>query len=329
MRAPGIDVVVPSYRRPVALIACLDALAVQVLPPTRVLVVARPDDTPTWEAARAAATRHGEVLPLEVVPVEEAGLVAALRAGTAATSASRVAFTDDDAVPHPEWLAALGGLLDEPGVGGAGGRDLVPGELGPGRRTVGTLAPWGRYTGDHHLGRGPARDVHVVKGVNMAYRADALALPRSGVLAGQGAEIHSEELICAWARARGWRIRYDPAITVDHRVRADESVGAPDDMRGRESYWRAGAHNRMVGTIATDPDRAAVHVAYGVLVGSRESPGVARALVALARRERHVLQRVRASLGGQTEAVRALFDHDVDDLMVSCAELRREHTRTR
>jgi len=322
MRAPGIDVVVPSYRRPLALGDCLDALAHQTLAPARVFVVARPDDLPTHEAVRAAQVRHREALRVEVVAVHEPGLVAALRAGTAATTAARVAFTDDDAAAHTHWLAGLEALLDEPGVGAAGGRDLVPGELEPGRRTVGVLAPWGRYTGDHHLGRGPARDVHVVKGVNMAYRVEALALPRPGSLAGHGAEIHSEELMCAWARSRGWRVRYDPAVTVDHRLRNDESVGKPGDTRGRESHWRDGAHNRMLGTIATDPDRGPVHVAYGFLVGSREAPGAGRALVAIARREHRVLERVRASFAGQAAATREIRHRTIDDFMITCDELR-------
>jgi hypothetical protein len=320
MRRPGIDIVVPSFRRPVALGQCLAGLAGQEQPPDRVVVVARTDDTPTWDAARAAPPD----LPVEIAPVDAPGLVNALVAGVAATRSPRVAFTDDDAVPHPGWLAGLHALLDEPGVGAAGGRDLVPGQTEPGRRNVGTLARWGRFTGDHHLGRGPARDVHVVKGVNMAYRSEALAVPRPGVLHGRGTQMHTEELMCAWARARGWRVLYDPAITVDHRVLGDEKLtggGAAADPSDNQKAWSAGAHNRMLGTIASDRDRAAVHVAYGLLVGSREAPGVGRTLWALARAEHQVLRRTRASFAGQWEAV-----HDarfLDDAMLPCTTLRR------
>lgn len=319
MRRAGVDVVVPSFRRPVALGQCLAGLAAQERAPDRIVVAARTDDTATWDVVADASRR----LPVVVAPVEVPGFVPALTAGVAATHHPHVAFTDDDAIPHPQWLAGLTALLDEPGVGVAGGRDLVPGELEPGRHNVGTLARWGRYSGDHHLGRGPARDVHVVKGVNMAFRAEALALPRPDALAGVGTQMHTEELMCAWARARGWRVRYDPAITVDHRVLRDESLaGAPDPRRNLEGRT-AGAHNRMLGTIATDPDRAAVHVAYGLLVGCREAPGVARALWALARGEVEVLQHTRASFAGTWSAARA--DFSLDDAMRSCESLREEH----
>lgn len=317
MRRAGIDVVVPSHRRPVALRRCLAGLAAQDRAPDHVVVVARDDDAPTLDVI-ADATRD---LPVVAIAVSPSGLLPALAAGVGATTQPRVAFTDDDAVPHPTWLASLTSLLDEPGVGVAGGRDLVPGELEPGRRNVGTLARWGRFTGDHHLGRGPARDVHVVKGVNMAFRAEALAVPRPEVLQGGGTAVHNEQLMCAWARARGWRVRYDPSVTVDHRTLPDEALGGEPDPRASATGQVAAAHNRMLSTIAADPDHAAVHVAYAFLVGCREAPGVARAVWALAHGDVDVARRVRPAFAGAWSAVRDV--HVLDDAMLPCLELRR------
>jgi glycosyltransferase involved in cell wall biosynthesis len=318
MAAPGFDVVVPSFRRPKALGACLEGLSGQELRPTRVLVVARVDDLATVDVARSA---HD--LPVTVVPVTEPGFLCALTAGVAASTAERVAFTDDDAVPHPGWLAGLAARLDEPGVGGAGGRDLVPDQGERRQRTVGVLTRWGRFHGAHHLGQGPERDVHVLKGVNMAYRAEALALPRPGTLLGRGMQFHSEELVGAWARARGWRLVYDPAITVEHRTGpTDEDLNGrsgPDRAELRNS-WFDRAHNRLLGTIASDPDRAAFHVGYGLLVGCREAPGLFRAAIAFVRNERDVTERLGPSLAGQWRAAR---DGDcLADAMVSCVALR-------
>jgi glycosyltransferase involved in cell wall biosynthesis len=319
MRRPGIDIVVPSFRRPVALGHCLEGLATQEHPPDRVIVVARPDDTPTWDAARAAPPD----LPVEIAPVDAPGLVNALVAGVAATRSPRVAFTDDDAVPHPGWLAGLHALLDEPGVGAAGGRDLVPGQTEPGRRNVGTLARWGRLTGDHHLGRGPAREVHVLKGVNMAYRSEALAVPRPGVLHGKGTQMHTEELMCAWARAHGWRVMYDPAITVDHRLRDDESLSnAPVlDAAAEQERYAAVAYNRMLGTLATDRSRALIHIGYALGVGCREVPGVGRSAWALVRREHSICSRTMASLSGTWAAAQNV--RELDHMMMPCEDLRR------
>jgi hypothetical protein len=158
--------------------------------------------------------------------------------------------------------------------------------------------------------------VHVVKGVNMAFREEALAVPRPGVLQGVGTQMHSEELMCAWARARGWRVRYDPAITVDHRVLRDEALAGAADPRHDVAGRIAGAHNRMLGTIASDPDRAAVHVAYAFLVGCREAPGVARSLWALAHGDLEVVRSTRAAFAGEWTAVRAA--RALDDAMVPC-----------
>jgi hypothetical protein len=317
MRRAGVDVVVPSHRRPVALEQCLAGLAAQEHRPDRVVVVARADDTQTWDVATGAA----QDLPVVVATVEEPGVVAALAAGVAATVHPRVAFTDDDAVPLPRWLAGLVALLDEPGVGVAGGRDLVPGELEPCRRNVGTLASWGRFTGDHHLGDGPARDVHVVKGVNMAFREDALAVPRAGVLVGAGAQPHYEKLMCAWARSRGWRVRYDPAVVVDHRVVRDESLDRGPDPRTGHFGRVANAHNAMLGALATDPDHGAMHVAYGFLAGSRETPGVARSVWALANGQIDVARRLGATFIGLCRALGAV--RPLDEVMIACvSELR-------
>ena len=319
MPGPDFDVIVPSFRRPRSLAACLAGLARQQERPRGVLVVARVDDTTTAEVARAAAD-----IPVTVVPVAEPGFLHTLHAGVAATTASSVAFTDDDAVAPPDWLAALGRMLAEPGVGGAGGRDLVPDQGERRQRTVGVLRPWGRYHGAHHLGQGPPRDVHVLKGVNMAYRADALALPRPGALRGSGMQYHTEELIGAWARARGWRLRYDPAVTVEHRIDLadEERAGMPaPDPRSVRAAWFDGAYNRTVGTIATDPDHATIHTGYGLLVGAREAPGLVHAGVAAFRGEGDVVRRLGPSLSAQWSALR--HTGDGRDLMVSCSTLRR------
>ncbi|MFI5053493.1 MAG: glycosyltransferase family 2 protein, partial [Acidimicrobiia bacterium] len=206
LQETAIDVVVPSYQRPEDLARCLRGLAEQEHPAATVIVVAPDDDEATWQAARAA-----DGLTVRIVGVDAPDFVVQLAAGVAASTAGMVAFTDDDAVPHPDWLAGLVRLLGKPGVGVAGGRDLIPGQLGPRRRAVGRLAWWGRVSGNHHLGEGPARPVHVLKGVNIAYRADALALPRPGFLRGRGMQINQEFVSCAWAAARGWQVVYDPS----------------------------------------------------------------------------------------------------------------------
>jgi hypothetical protein len=134
--------------------------------------------------------------------------------------------------------------------------------------------------------------------------------------------MHTEELICSWARARGWRIVYDPEIPVDHHVVAGGASGGParPERHARRVAWFDRAHNRMLGTIATDPDRAAVHVAYGLLVGCREAPGLARAAIAIARNESDVIERLGPSLAGQWQGARSA--RRLATAMETCAALR-------
>lgn len=321
---PGIDVVVPSFGRPARLARCLDALATQSRPPARIVVAARPSDRATWAVAERAASRS----PVVVVPAR-AGVVAALRAGVAATDAEVVAFTDDDALARPDWLARLETHFRRSGVGGVGGRDAIPGAPAPDRVRVGTWARFGRTVGDHHRGCGPARAVDVLKGVNMAFRAEALALPRAGVLEGEGAECHFEILVCWWCTQRGWALVYDPALVVDHRV--DLGRDAPDGhdavdapcMRTDEGS-RECAANWMIATTALDRRRWPVQVAYGLGFGSRESLGLGRAVLAAARGEHAVPARLRSGLTGQWRGARRgwVLARDPARVMVTAAELR-------
>jgi glycosyltransferase involved in cell wall biosynthesis len=295
----GIDVVIPTYRRPQLLTRCLAALESQHHPAARVIVVLRPDDGDSKRVVRRARAAADNV---RVVEVQTPGVIAAMTAGVAVTTAPLIAFTDDDASPRPDWLARIAMHFVDPAVGGVGGRDLVLGEEGPLTSSVGRFTRLGKLIGNHHLGAGPPRDVEVLKGVNMAFRAQALALPSAGLLRGDGAQVDFELLTCGWARRQGWRLIYDPAVLVDHE-------GAPrhgGDQRvrpTRESLFDA-AYNSIVATVAVGGDRPVRRLAYLVIVGTRDRPGLVRGLVALGRGEWDVLARLRPTLAGRVAGLR-------------------------
>jgi GT2 family glycosyltransferase len=73
---PGMDVVVPTYRRPGLLVRCLVAIAGQRRAAARVIVVVRADD----EVSRRAVGDAG-LAPVSVVQVETPGVVAAIGGG--------------------------------------------------------------------------------------------------------------------------------------------------------------------------------------------------------------------------------------------------------
>ena len=275
---PTVSVVVPSYRRPDDLARCLTGLAAQDLPPCEVVVVHRVDDAGT----RSVAGRFRGFV--RCVGVAEPGQLAALRAGAAAAVGEVIAFTDDDAVPRPDWCRRLGEAFVPPGVGAVGGRDVVHhgSEIEDGsERRVGLVTGLGRVVGRHHLGTGPARDVQHLKGVNMAVRRGCLAFADG--LRGQGAQVANDLAISLAVLGSGRRVVYDPAIVVDHHPapRFDEDGRRSRSLRARSDA----AFNQSYVVFSLQPRLRWRRLAYVVLWGDRDNGGVVRSLAARLRGE--------------------------------------------
>lgn len=288
------SVLVPSYHRPTDLARCLAALGAQSCKADRVVVVTRANDFETTEVARAWQDR----LPLEIVHVDVPGVVQAMNAGLKSCSGDVVAITDDDAAPRPDWLAQiLAHFAADPGLGGVGGRDWIHrnGGLENGNiRRVGRILWYGRIVGNHHLGAGPARDVEILKGVNCAFRLAALGqVGFETSLLGDGAQVHWELCLCFAVKRAGWRLLYDPAITVDH-------FPAPRfDLDGRDRFDAGAAANRIfnfrlaVGGGLPFWRRSRV-IAWYSLIGSADDPGIFRLLLMAIRRDHVGLSRHRS-----------------------------------
>jgi GT2 family glycosyltransferase len=272
----------------------LQGLAAQMRQPDEIIVVRRLDDSVTGHVIEEFGRG------LIGVNVARAGLVAALLGGAQHASGQVIAFTDDDAVPRPDWVLHLVAAFADPTVGGVGGRDVLPQSTNQSLSTdVGRLTRWGRVIGNHHRGTGGARDVDVLKGVNMAFRREALALPEE--LRGSGAQPHSEYAICLWARRRGWRLVYDPAILVDHYP-AERPSG---DQRA--SPYAAAVRNNSYNYVATiaslEPKLFWWLALYGLLVGSRAYPGLARAVAAIPFGDWQIAHNLIPSIRGKLEAL--------------------------
>lgn len=275
---PSLSVVVPSYRRPDDLARCLRALAEQEVPPSEAVVVHRAGD----EDTRLVAQRFGP--PVRPVEVAEPGQVAALRAGAAAAGGEVVAFTDDDAVPRPDWCRRLRSAFAAPDVVAVGGRDVVHHgdvvEEGSERR-VGLVTGAGRVVGHHHLGTGPARDVHHLKGVNMAVRRGCLVFAEG--LRGQGAQVANDLAISLAAGSSGLRVMYDPAIVVDHHpaVRFDDDGRQVRSLRARTDA----AFNQSYVVFSLRPELRWRRLAYVLVWGDRDNGGAVRSLAGRLRGE--------------------------------------------
>lgn len=269
-----LTVLIPSYRRPHDLTRCLNALTAQTKPAAQIVVVAREDDAETWGVIR----RFSQELPLTAVGVIAPGVVHALNCGIEAASSHIIAITDDDAAPHPDWIEKIIAAFEhEPRLGGVGGRDIIHrgSEIVTGAATdVGRIPNFGKMVGNHNIGVGPGRHVDVLKGVNCAYRAEALHahLPDER-LRGNGAQVHWEVGIALSMRAAGLRLFYDPAIVVDHHL------GRRHDEDQRELFNPVAlgneAYNETLLRLERMPwYRSFPQTLWAVLIGTRACPGV-------------------------------------------------------
>jgi len=108
---PQASVVVPSYNRPAQLRRCLAALCAQEGVSFEVVVVDDGSAQPLSDVCAEFAPR------VRAIRQENSGPAVARNRGAAEARGAFLAFTDDDCLPRPDWLAAL--------VKAHGGRDDV------------------------------------------------------------------------------------------------------------------------------------------------------------------------------------------------------------
>ncbi|MFT3859539.1 MAG: glycosyltransferase family A protein [Aquabacterium sp.] len=128
MSSPTIAVVIPTYKRPDLLRRCLDALSRQNIAPTsyEVIVVDDGRSADTREVVEWFNRRcQGAPAFRYLQPDGTRGPAAARNRGWRASEAKLIAFTDDDTVPAPDWLAE-GCRAMSRDVVAVGGRVVVP-----------------------------------------------------------------------------------------------------------------------------------------------------------------------------------------------------------
>lgn len=107
-----ISVIIPTFRRPAALMQCLDALALQTMQCFSSFEVIVVDDG-SPEPVELDPHRWDNHFILSVICQKNAGPAAARNRGAEAASGMLLAFTDDDCLPGPGWLDALVSALQE------------------------------------------------------------------------------------------------------------------------------------------------------------------------------------------------------------------------
>ncbi|CAH2912247.1 MAG: hypothetical protein PPHEMADMSA_0761 [uncultured Paraburkholderia sp.] len=124
-----VSVVVPTYRRPDMLAACLRALTEQDFPADRYEIVVcddGPDEATRTCVARIAAEQATRGLAVRYVPVTRTqGPAGARNAGWQQARSPVIAFTDDDTLPDQHWLEE-GLAAIRQGAAAAAGKIVVP-----------------------------------------------------------------------------------------------------------------------------------------------------------------------------------------------------------
>jgi glycosyltransferase involved in cell wall biosynthesis len=270
----NITVVIPTYRRPLDLARCLEALKQQTRPADEVIVVVRDTDAETRTFLEAF---DPGILLLHTTQVSIPGVVAAMNAGLNVAQGEIIAFTDDDAAPLHDWLARIEThFLSDKRVGGVGGRDWVyhGTHLDDGAaEVVGRVQWFGRVIGSHHLGVGKAREVDVLKGVNMSYLKTAIkGLHFDERMRGTGAQVHFEIAFSLALKRAGWKLIYDPNVAVNHypAQRFDE------DRRNTFNHiamTNAVYNETLVLLEYMSPAQRVVFGVWATMVGTRDAMG--------------------------------------------------------
>ncbi|MES2464080.1 MAG: glycosyltransferase [Armatimonadota bacterium] len=299
----NLSILIPTYCRTKDLEACLNALKKQLRAPDQVVVTVRDTDTETQDFL---AVYPRDSLPVESVIVSQEGVVAAMNAGLARITGDAVALIDDDTEPWEDWLQRIEAHFEaDPEVGGVGGRDWHPHERWE-KPVVGKIQWFGRTIGDHHVGVGPAREVDLLKGANCAYRTKPLQeIGFDTRLRGRGAQVHWELSLGFAMRKRGWKLIYDPAISLDHNV----GVRFDEDQLHRNGYHAQALENAVYNeTIIMlenfKPAQRTVYLAWGALVGTKGEPGLIQLGRLLLRRDRNAFSRLIATRNGRAAALR-------------------------
>lgn len=108
MESVKISVVIPTYKRPMLLGRCLDAVCKQNMPKRdfEIIVVSDGDDQATRGALGPKWTRAFPVVRYYALPFK-AGPAAARNLGWMSARGELIVFTDDDCIPSANWLPAL------------------------------------------------------------------------------------------------------------------------------------------------------------------------------------------------------------------------------
>jgi O-antigen biosynthesis protein len=281
----SVAVIVCTAGRELQLERCIRWLLSQRLRDLTVIVVDnRPDGGGAWSTVAPLMSADDR---LRYVAEPRVGLSVARNRGVSESTADIVAFTDDDVVADPGWLAWLVRPFRDPDVSVSCGMVLPLSLSGESEKLFEQYGGFSkglrRRSFDRELGQAPGRLLYpfingiVGVGNSMAFRrAELVADGGFDPALGAGSPGHAGEETCAFSSAilRGGRVVYEPRALCWHEHRGD--AGA---LRGQ--VYGYGVSVGAILTKALLSDRRFWRTAAGALpvalAGAGASTGRSRA----------------------------------------------------
>jgi glycosyltransferase involved in cell wall biosynthesis len=228
---PAVSVIIATRNRAVLLTQTLDALARQTWPHDRLeIIVADNGSTDGTRAAVEAAAARPDAPAVRYLSVANPGKSFAVNAAFDRARGDILAFTDDDVLPEPDWIARLSAAFAETGADFVAGRILPRWEASPpswlSPALYGVLAiPDG---GDRRQAIPSPENAVMPIGANMAVRARVVARVGGlrtdlGKLDGTLRTGEDHEFFLRMLDA-GFRGTYEPTAVVHHWVPRDRLV---------------------------------------------------------------------------------------------------------
>jgi glycosyltransferase involved in cell wall biosynthesis len=211
---PPVSIIVNTYNRGAWLEDALRGLAGLDYPDFEIIVVNGPS---TDDSAEVIARRGTAIKALTCV---QANLSVSRNVGIAAAAGEIIAFIDDDAVPHPQWLRRLVARYTDPVIGAVGG--FTVDNTGTAWQMRKTLCD--RFGNAHHvtdyfderpLNRPGTPFYPSLLGTNSSFRASALRA--IGGFDHAFAYLLDETDVCLRLVDAGWHVHFEPDALVWHQ----------------------------------------------------------------------------------------------------------------
>ncbi|MEM2591485.1 MAG: glycosyltransferase family 2 protein [Thermofilaceae archaeon] len=276
-----VSIIVPTYRRPEMLRKCVASLWESDTKPDEIILVGRQGDRETEVTiAQLQKDPRNRLVPIRAFWVTTPGHIPPVQKGVYEAQGEIVAIIDDDVTVSRQWLGRIvSHFYDDQRIGVVGGRVIVPG------RTVaklkgkpGQISWYGKHWGNIGAVDGPQPfEVSSVMECNWAWRRQLLAsLEFDPVLNIGDASMYGMDL-CLQAKAKGFKVVYDPQAVVYHHV----APRAPElDRANRPQRVYEFCHNYTYIMLKHLPwERKIIFLLWWFLIGGRGDWGLG-ALVA-------------------------------------------------